>query len=110
MIGDDVFINADCFIEAEAAVTIEDGVSIGMAVQLLTVSHVVGPSEKRAGDNVFAPIFIGRGSWIGARVTILPGVHVGAGAIVGAGAMVTADVPANVVVAGVPARVIRHLE
>lgn len=109
-IGDDVFINADCFIEAEASVTIEDGVSIGMAVQLLTVSHAIGPSAKRAGATVLKPIRIGSGAWLGARATVLPGVHVGDGAIVGAGALVTANVPANVMVAGVPARVIKHLE
>jgi maltose O-acetyltransferase len=55
------------------------------------------------------PVTIGNGAWLGARCTILPGVNVGEGAIVAAGAVVTHDVPANTMVAGVPARAIRDL-
>ena len=47
--------------------------------------------------------------WLGARVTICPGVTIGEGAIVGAGAVVTKDVPPRTVVAGVPAKIIKEL-
>jgi acetyltransferase-like isoleucine patch superfamily enzyme len=56
------------------------------------------------------PIKIGEGVWIGARATILPGVTIGAGSVVAAGSLVTKDMPANVLIAGVPAKVIRELE
>jgi len=55
------------------------------------------------------PISVGDGCWIGARTVILGGVTIGAGSIVAAGSMVAYDVPANVLVAGVPAKVKRVL-
>ncbi|MDD5247876.1 MAG: DapH/DapD/GlmU-related protein [Rhodocyclaceae bacterium] len=55
------------------------------------------------------PIEIGDGCWIGARTIILGGVRMGPGCVVGAGSVVTRNVPANVLVAGVPARVVREL-
>ena len=56
------------------------------------------------------PVKIGNKVWIGAHATILPGVTIGDGAVVAAGAVVTKDVPSNVVVAGVPAKVIKEIE
>ena len=72
---------------------------------LTTLNHDVDP-DRRA-DMIPAPIVIGRKVWLGAAVTVVPGVPIGDGAIVGAGAVVTRDVPANAIVAGVPAKLIR---
>ena len=55
-------------------------------------------------------ITIDDGAWIGSRVVILPGVHVGKGAVVAAGAVVTRNVPPQAMVAGVPARFVRDLD
>ncbi len=86
-------------------ITIGDGTLIGHGSTLTTLNHHVDP-DRRA-DMVPAPIRIGRKVWLGATVTVVPGVTIGDGAIVGAGAVITKDVPANAIVAGVPAKLIR---
>ncbi|MBE6637392.1 MAG: transferase [Ruminococcaceae bacterium] len=53
------------------------------------------------------PVYIGNDVWIGDRVTILPGVHIGDGSVIGAGAVVTRDIPPYSVAVGVPAHVLR---
>lgn len=78
-------------------------------VLILTTSHEIGPQGQRAAALEARPVCIGSGAWLGARCTILPGVTIGAGAIIAAGAVVSRDVPANTMVAGIPARVIKSL-
>ena len=90
--------------------TIGDGVIIGPELLALTTNHRFddpGVWIGRQGYSDSQPIHIGEGSWIGARVTILPGVTIGRFAVVGAAAVVTRDVPDYAVVAGNPARTIR---
>ena len=71
-----------------------------MFIQVILPGHDIGP----------AAIAIGPHSWLGARVIVLKGVTIGAGAIVGAGSVVTRDVPPRTLAAGSPARVIRQLD
>ena len=104
-LGEDVYINIGCRFQDAGGITIGDGSLIGHGSTLTTLDHGVDP-DRRA-DMIPAPIVIGRKVWLGASVTVVPGVTIGDGAIVGAGAVVTKDVPANAIVAGVPARVIR---
>jgi len=109
-IGEHTFINVPCFIEANAPLHIGKSVGIGHHTVFITSNHEVGTSEARMGKLKPAPVSIGDGAWIGAHVTVLPGVTVGSGAVVAAGSLVTRDVPANAKVAGVPARIIGWLE
>jgi len=104
-IGKDVFINIGCRFQDTGGITIGDGALIGHSTTLTTLNHSIDP-DRRA-DMTPAPIVIGRNAWLGAGVTAVPGVTIGDGAIVGAGAVVTKDVPANAIVAGVPATLIR---
>lgn len=106
-IGDGVFINQQCIIRP--GTNIGDNVSIGPKSTIVTDTHELGDGGKRAGKNIHLPISIGNGTWIGANVTILAGVTIGSGVVVAAGAVVTKDVEDNVLVAGVPAKVIKTL-
>ncbi len=108
-IGEGCWINIGCMFDLGATITLGDRVGLGHQVLLLTTSHVVGPAERRSGTSTFAPIHIGDGAWVGARVVILPGITVGPGAVIASGAVVTKDVPPHTMVAGVPAKVIRQL-
>lgn len=106
-IGKDVFINSGCRFQDHGGIIIGDGTLIGHNVVLATINHDLDPLKR--GDNILAPIIIGERVWIGASATILPGVRIGDGAVVAAGAVVTKDVPENVVVGGVPARVLKKI-
>lgn len=108
-IGADTLITGPLSIDLEAPVHIGDRVRMGHDVLLLTVDHRIGKTEYRCGDSFARPISIGDGAWLGSRVVVLPGVSIGKGAVVAAGAVVTRDVPADTLVAGVPARVLRTL-
>jgi acetyltransferase-like isoleucine patch superfamily enzyme len=108
-IGIDTFITGPLHINLAAPVRIGNRVNIGCEVTLLTVDHRIGDESRRAGWSVRAPITIEDGVWIASRVTLLPGVSVGTGAVVAAGAVVRRDVPPHTLVAGVPARVLRDL-
>ncbi|MCB9135435.1 MAG: acyltransferase [Anaerolineales bacterium] len=109
-IGTGCWINVSCFFDLGAPITIKNNVGLGQEVMLLTGTHPIGTSERRAIGYETKPITIETGVWIGARALILPGVTVRAGAIVAAGSVVTKDVAPNTLVGGTPAKVIKVLE
>jgi len=106
-IGRRVFVNAGCQFQDQGGITIGDDVLIGPQTIIATLNH--DPDPDRRGGMFARPVRICDKAWLGARVTICPGVTVGEGAIVGAGAVVTKDVPPRTVVAGVPARIVRKI-
>lgn len=107
-VGKNVFINSGCRFQDQGGITIGDGVLIGHNVVLATLNHDIDP--KNRGTMHPAPIKIGHNVWIGANATVVPGVTIGDGAIIAAGAVVNKDVPPNVIVGGVPAKVLRKIE
>lgn len=107
--GEHTLVSGRLHVDLGASVTIGDGVRIGHDVSLLTVGHEIGSEALRSGARQARPITVGNGAWLASRVIVLGGVSIGAGAIVAAGAVVTRAVPANTLVAGVPARVVRTL-
>lgn len=92
-----------------AKVTIGDDVLIAPNVNLFTAGHPINVEERISGfENAF-PITIKDRVWIGGGVTINPGVTIGENTIIGSGSVVTKDIPANVIAAGNPCRVLRPL-
>lgn len=107
-LGDHVFVNSNAFFMDDAPITIESDVRIGPGAQLMTALHPVDDhARRRAGWERAEPIVVGANAWLGASVTVCPGVTIGRNAVVGAGSVVVSDIPDHVFAAGVPARVIR---
>jgi len=111
-IGQNVKVSSHTFICE--GVTIEDGVFIGHHVCFINDRYpraVNGDgSLQTEADWAVIPTVVKRGASIGSNATVLCGVTIGENALVGAGSVVTKDVPANTVVAGNPARILRRLE
>lgn len=108
-LGRKVFFNFNCVLLDVAPITIGDHVLFGPAVQVYTASHPFSATERRAGLECAEPISIGDDVWIGGGAIVCPGVTIGCRSIIGAGSVVTNDIPADVMAAGNPCRVIRRL-
>lgn len=107
-IGKNVFINFDCVFLDLGGITIEDNVLIAPKVSLLSEGHPLELTNRHA--LVPKPIHIKKNAWIGANATILQGVTIGENAVVASGAVVSKDVPDNVIVGGIPAKIIKNIE
>ena len=105
--GKGCFVNFGCTFLALGGITIEEGVFIAPHVVVATEYHPEDPEIRHS--LLTKPIVIKKNAWIGANATILAGVTIGENAIVAAGAVVGKDVPANAIVGGVPAKVIRMI-
>lgn len=110
-IGRECFLGDECLLDLAEAVVLEDQVTLAERVLILThtnVGYADHPLQALFPASA-APVSVKRGSFLGANVTVLPGVTVGERAFVAAGSVVNADVPPASLVAGVPARVVRPL-
>jgi maltose O-acetyltransferase len=108
-VGADTFVNYDLVMLDVAPITIGAACQIATRVQLLTATHPIDPTARRIGWESAEPIVVGDNVWLGGGAILCPGVTIGDDTVVGAGAVVTRDLPAGVVAAGTPARILREI-
>lgn len=108
-IGDRTFVNFDCVFLDCNHIMIGDEVQIAPGVHIYTATHPIEAKARRSGVEYALPVTIGDGVWLGGGVIVCPGVTIGENTVVGAGSVVTRDLPANIVAAGNPCRVLRRL-
>ena len=105
-LGKNIIINKGATILSPGIVEIEDNVLIGPNVQIVTVDHDL---QDRHNLYHFSKVTIKENAWLAIGVTVCPGVTIGRNSVVAAGSVVTKDVPDNVMVAGVPATIIKEI-
>lgn len=108
-LGRNVYANHNLVILDGAEVHIGDNVYLATNVVLSTAGHPIDPVVRTSGLEFVKPIRIGNNVWIGATVTVLPGVEIGENVTIGAGSVVTRSIPPNCVAVGNPCRVLRYL-
>ena len=108
-VGDNFYVNYNCTILDAARVTIGDNVLIAPNVAIYTAGHPLHPVSRNSGYEYGIPVTIGDNVWIGGNTVITPGVTIGDNVVIGAGSVVTKDIPADMVAAGNPCRVIREI-
>ncbi|WP_205957610.1 sugar O-acetyltransferase [Pantoea stewartii] len=108
-IGDNFYANVNFTVLDGAKVTIGDNVFIAPNVGIYTAGHPLDAGRRNKGLEYAHPVTIGNNVWIGAGVSVLPGVTIGSDSVIGAGAVVLRNVPEGVLVAGNPARVVREI-
>ncbi|MCP3773103.1 sugar O-acetyltransferase [Paenibacillus sp. MZ04-78.2] len=107
-VGRNFYAGYNCTIMDMAEVRIGDDCMIAPNVGIYTAGHSIEPKNRNKGGYGI-PIAIGNNVWIGGHCSILPRVTIGDNSIVAAGSVVTKDVPANTIVAGNPAKLLRHI-
>lgn len=107
-IGKNSYINFNCNFIDDGDIYIGKNVMFGAAVTIATVGHPIKPDMRKY--MYVDPVVIGDNCWIGANVTICPGVTIGENTVVGAGSVVTKSLPSNVVAAGNPCKILRPID
>lgn len=109
-VGADCYLARNLWLQAAGEVTLEDEVVVGPYCVIASTNHGFRNGSTVGAGTHPAPIRIGKGSWLGARVVVTAGVTIGRGNLIAAGAVVTRDTPDDVIVGGVPAKILgtRH--
>ena len=108
-VGDHVYANFNLTVVDDGACHIGNYVMFAPNVVISTTGHPIAPAMRDKGAQHSLPVVIKDHVWIGANVTIMPGVTIGENSVIGAGSVVTHDVPPNSVACGVPCRVMRPI-
>lgn len=109
-VGENFYANFNLVILDGAPVTFGDNVFIAPNCGFYTAGHPLNPVERNKGLEYARPITVGDNVWIGAGVSVLPGVTIGNNCVIGAGSVVTRDIPDNSLAVGNPCRVIKTIE
>src|SRR5699024_6165905 len=107
--GENFYANFDCVMLDVCEIRIGANSMLAPGVHIYTATHPLDPVERNAGKEFAKPVTMGNNVWIGGRGVINPGVTIGDNDVIASGAVVTKNLPANVVVGGNPARVIREI-
>lgn len=111
IIGDHNAFNNGVSVVANQRIRIGNQCQIGDLVAIYDSDfHEISPASRNHSAGLTAPVCIGNNVWLGSRVMVLKGVSIGDNSVVGAMSLVTRSLPANVIAAGVPAKIIRKIE
>lgn len=108
-VGKNFYTNHNCTILDGAKVEFGDNVFIAPNCVFSTAGHAIDAKQRGNGLEIALPIKVGSNVWIGANVSVLPGVIIGDNTIIGAGSVVNKDIPAGVIAVGNPCRVLREI-
>ena len=108
-VGNNFYANFACTFLDVARIKFGDNVKLGPGVHIYTATHPLDPELRQSGVEYGKPITIGNNVWIGGNAVLCPGISIGDNSVIAAGGVVAKDVPANVVVGGNPAKVIKSL-
>ena len=107
--GNNVYANFNFTVVDDGDIYVGDKVMFGPNVTIATANHPINPELRETAMQYNKPVHIGENVWVGAGVTIVPGVSIGKNSVIGAGSVVVKDIPDNVVAVGNPCRVIREI-
>ncbi len=108
-IGENFYANHNLIILDPGKVEFGDNVFIGPNCAFYTPQHPLDFETRNKGLEYAFPIRVGNNVWFGGNVVVLPGVTIGDNTVIGAGSVVTKDIPANVIAAGNPCKIIRYI-
>ena len=108
-VGDNFFANYGCIFLDPNKITFGNNVMIAPNCVFSTAGHALDAKQRISGEEIALPINVGDNVWIGASVTVLPGVKIGSNTIIGGGSLVNKDIPDGVIAIGVPCKVLRKI-